>query len=77
MSLSTKIRALLREHHDGMVLSQIAEAVDKSQSTTWKSIKTMPDAYVDRWIRQQTGPKHHVAVWCVVVPPANCPKPTE
>ena len=42
--------------------------------TVIKSIKTMPDAYIDRW---QVGTRGRLyAVWSVVVPPKDCPKPT-
>lgn len=35
-------------------------------------IHKFPDAYIDRWIKKDN---YLTAVWCVVVPPENCPRP--
>lgn len=68
------IRALLRDCEDGMTPGQICRALGRGRdhSVITRSLSTMPDAYIDRWtrVRGQYG-----AVWCVVVPPANCPRP--
>jgi len=68
-----EIRALLRAHSDGMTLEQIVWAVKRDKANIKKIIRAMPDAYIDRW---ETAPrKQYAAVWCVVVPPEDCPKP--
>jgi len=36
----------------------------------------MPDAYIDRW-QKINAKNNYAAVWCVVVPPENCPKPNQ
>jgi hypothetical protein len=41
-----------------------------------RSLKCMPDAYIDRWFATGRN-RYYSAVWCVVVPPENCPKPNQ
>jgi hypothetical protein len=37
-------------------------------------LRSMPDAYIDRW--QTRGDKKYLsAVWCVVEVPEHCPRP--
>ena len=75
-SNQTALRALLRGHGDGLTVAQMATRTDAAQNSVQRSLKTMPDAYIDRW--QTAGRrKYYSAVWCVVVPPENCPKPNE
>lgn len=72
-SLHPAIRALLRKHSDGLTTKQLARSIGKSELATMNAIKRMPDAFVDRW----EGPKRgqYARVWCVVVPPPDCPHP--
>ena len=68
-----RTRKLLRKHPDGLTAKQIDEAFDYGNLPhVYRILNSMPDAYIDRW--QRTG-KRLSAVWCVVVPPPNCPKP--
>ena len=68
-----KTRELLRQTPDGLTARQIADRFDyDNMPHVYRILKSMPDAYIDRW--QRTG-KRLVAVWCVVIPPPNCPKP--
>jgi DNA-binding transcriptional regulator GbsR (MarR family) len=68
------LRALLRECSDGLTVSELAHATGLDEDGVNRSLKCMPDAYIDRW--QTVGRrKYYSAVWCVVVPPENCPKP--
>lgn len=70
-----EIRALLRENEDGMTVDQLALILKVEKSNAVRTaLKQMPDAYIDRWDRPGLGA--YAAVWCVVVPPENCPKPT-
>ena len=74
------IRALLREHADGMTVAQLTVQLRMSTKEMQpdhirNSLATMPDAYIDRWEGPNRG--QYAAVWCVVVPPENCPKPTK
>lgn len=67
------IRALLRAHPDGLSTTEVAGRVNRNAGNMGKLLRSMPDAYVDRWIGPVRG--QYTAVWCVVVPPADCPHP--
>ena len=66
------IRQLLRENPDGLDVGTIANAVDREIGNVRKRLKEMPDAYIDRW--EKTG-RMYAAIWCIVVPPDDCPRP--
>lgn len=68
------IRMLLQKYPDGMTATEIAERLDKHRSHIRRALLEMPDAYIDRWTSCKS---HWAAVWCVIVPPENCPKPKE
>lgn len=65
-------REMLRKHEDGMSTPKLAEALGTSNESVRSMLKRMPDAYIDRW---DISNSRTTAVWCVVVPPPNCPKP--
>lgn len=68
-----RTRELLRNNPDGLTARQLNEILNMDNMPhMYRVLKSMPDAYIDRW--QRTG-KRLSAVWCVVVPPPNCPKP--
>lgn len=70
-----QVRELLRQTSDGMTVGDILKALpgtDKSHIS--RILNNMPDAYIDRWQSDKTK-RWHRAVWCVVIPPENCPKP--
>ena len=71
-SNQTEFRELLRLHSDGLTVSQISKLTDKTKDSVLASLKCMPDAYIDRWLPARGK---DAGVWCVVVPPENCPKP--
>ena len=73
MNCTQEIRALLRANSDGMTLEQIVWAVKRDKANVKKNVRAMPDAYIDRW--EAVPRKQYAAVWCVVVPPEDCPKP--
>jgi hypothetical protein len=56
-----------------MTLEQIVWAVKRDKANIKKIIRAMPDAYIDRW--EAVPRKQYAAVWCVVVPPEDCPRP--
>jgi hypothetical protein len=68
------IRALLREHHDGLSISNIAILLNLKPDTVKNALKMMPDVYIDRWKSTRTS-KIVFSVWMAVVPPPHCPKP--
>jgi hypothetical protein len=65
------VRELLRAS-DGLTVAQIAQAVQTDTSHIHRMLNKFPDAYIDRWIKSGN---HITAVWCVVIPPPNCPRP--
>ena len=68
-----QIRELLRLHTDGLTVLELSEMMGTRTDATLASLKCMPDAYIDRW---KPARGKDAGVWCVVVPPENCPKPT-
>lgn len=66
------LRALLRKYHDGLTVLELSNMAGTRTDATLASLKCMPDAYIDRWIPARGK---DAGVWCVVVPPENCPKP--
>lgn len=72
------IRELLRAHPDGLTTTEIALLVPalRDNKAAAKALHTMPDAYIDRWYLRPGSRAQYTAVWCVVVPPPNCPYPT-
>jgi len=50
--LQTRLRKRL-QGHDGMTTKQLSLLVDSCPRDITRSLKAMPDAYVDRW----TGPE--------------------
>jgi len=69
-----KLRALLKDS-DGLTVRQLEFALDVDMRTLTKSLKSMPDGYIDRWVGPNRG--QYAAVWCVVEVPEDCPRPNE
>lgn len=70
-----QIRETLRQYPDGLTQVEIQALVPGwSDGTIKADLEGMPDAYIDRWVGSPTRHRY-VAVWCVVIPPPNCPKP--
>ena len=69
-----KLRALLYDS-DGLTVKQLSTALDIDMRTLTKSLRMMPDTYIDRWVGPNRG--QYAAVWCVVEVPLNCPRPNE
>jgi hypothetical protein len=68
------VRTLLRNNPDGMDVGTISNTLDRDPHNIRRMLIAMPDAYIDRWARFG-GVGRPSAIWCVVVPPENCPKP--
>jgi len=73
LSLIKSIRVTLRGIPDGITLEDLSELLDRSKYNVRKSLKNMPDVYIDRWEVAPRG--QYKAVWCVVIPPNDCPRP--
>ncbi len=69
-----KIRALLREHEDGLSINSIAAALNLEADSVQGALNKMPDVYIDRWQTSRTS-RIPFSVWIAVVPPPDCPKP--
>jgi hypothetical protein len=67
-----KIRALLK-NTDGYTVKEMMFALNVDRRVLTRSLKTMPDVYIDRWRDPVRG--QYAAVWCVAAIPFNCPKP--
>jgi hypothetical protein len=68
------IRELLKKNPDGLSIKEISNTTNLLPDSIEKSLKGMPDVYIDRWTvaKQQ---KREEAVWCVVEVPEDCPRP--
>ena len=75
-SYNKQVREVLKAHPDGLTCAQINKIVKAPEGRILAVVKSMPDAYIDRW-QTQGDKKYLSAVWCVVVPPENCPKPEQ
>ena len=75
MARHPDIRELLRQNDDGLTIEDIATQLAMHADACRRVLPEMPDAYVDRWVGPFRG--QYQAVWCVVVPPENCPRPTK
>lgn len=74
-SLAPEIRKVLKGA-DGMTSRDIALLIEKHHESVRKTLKTMPDAYIDRWA-PNTGPgiKRFTAIWMLAEIPEDCPHP--
>lgn len=68
------IRKLLRGT-DGASCSELEQQIGVDSGNLVRSLRSMPDAYIDRWQPARNGSKRFVAVWCVVDVPEDCPHP--
>jgi len=73
LSLVKSVRVTLRGIPDGATLEDLSELLDRSKYNVRKVLKNMPDTYIDRWEVAPRG--QYKAVWCVVIPPTDCPRP--
>lgn len=74
----TRIRELLRECPDGLTVLEVARQLGLNYTNTRNNLTNMPDVYIDRWVPRSGSIKgigKWRAVYCIVVPPEDCPKP--
>lgn len=74
MSLVNEIRKYLRLEEDGATAGEIAGEFRLKKNTIYSSLRRMPDVYIDRWT-EAGQQRPYEAIWCIVTPPENCPKP--
>lgn len=70
-TVEQKIRQALRQV-DGLTEENLRVMVMASKKSILDVLKSMPDAYIDRWV---ANGGEWEAVWCVVEAPKNTPKP--
>ena len=68
------IRALLKQHPDGLKSSDIAKITGIDIRVVNKALGSVFGVYVDRW-ENSTYRNTLAAIWVVVDVPENCPKP--
>ncbi len=72
------LRSYLRDHPEGATIAQMQKDVESlakvNDHTLRNALGSMPDVYIDRWADPKRG--QYQAVWCVIVPPPDCPYPT-
>lgn len=70
-----KIRSLLRENPDGLTPLKLSEMTGLHVSNVRTALRSMPDVYVDRWIKGKRG--QYEKVWVAVYVPPHCPHPKD
>lgn len=73
LSLVKSVRVTLRGIPDGIALEDLSDLLNRPKTNVRKVLKNMPDVYIDRWEVAPRG--QYKAVWCIVVPPIDCPRP--
>lgn len=73
-SYNKQVREILRQHPDGLTTSQLHAMIEAPEGRMRSVLRSMPDAYIDRWQTRGTQ-KYLSAVWCVVDVPEHCPRP--
>lgn len=73
--LTHELRMHLRANPDGLTTKELAALTGRDKNNIRTTIKRMPDTYIDRWEGPYRG--QYSAVYCVVIPPPDCPKPTK
>jgi len=69
------LRRILRNNADGLTEKEITGLTRVDADSLSRILASMQDAYIDRWTGATRG--QYRAVWCMVVPPENCPHPTK
>ena len=68
------IRAVLKQHPDGLKSSDISKLTGIDNRSINKSLESVFGVYIDRW-EKTTYRNILAAIWVVVDVPENCPKP--
>ena len=68
------IRALLKQHPDGLKSSDISKLTGIDNRSINKSLENVFGVYIDRW-EKSAYRNTLAAIWIVVDVPENCPKP--
>lgn len=63
----------MRQYPAGRTTAQLSSLTGLTSDAVRKALEKMPDAYISGWIQSYKTPPS--AIWAVVIPPANAPKP--
>lgn len=74
--IAGRVRTYLLERGTGATVVAMGEELGINSDSIRKALKTMPDAYIDRWVWSNKWIGKWVAVWDVIEVPEDCPKPT-
>lgn len=69
------VRKALKLNPDGLTVTGLAQYTGKDGSSIYKTIKGMPDVYIDRWTKAQRGPTKYTPVYAIADVPENAPRP--
>ena len=69
------VRKILREEEDGTTVAELAVRLGAKKMSIASALTRMPDTYIDRWT-EASQQRPYEAIWCIVTPPEDCPKPT-
>lgn len=70
-----KIQNLLCQHPDGLMVKEIAQALQMPLARVYEKAASCPGIYVDRWY-QRDGRGAPAAVYCIGSH-ENCPRPAK
>jgi hypothetical protein len=73
-SHAPRLRELLRQSPDGLTVTQASDALTLPRTSTLRTLKGMPDVYIDRWEGPYNG--QWAAVFYLHAPPPDCPRPS-
>lgn len=75
-SMAPRIRALLRHRPDGATAVEVADALSiRLKGSAHRSMMSMPDVYVDRWLKEKSTRGQYAAVFMLADVPADTPRP--
>ena len=69
------IRKVLRANSDGLSATEISKLIYKHRSNVAITVRTMPDVYIDRWVKAKHQPNTFAPVFIAVDVPENAPRP--
>ena len=74
-TIKTRVLELLAECPDGLTTVELSTRLNNCKYYTARTVLGLAQksVYIDRWVAADRGKS--IAVWCVVIAPANCPKP--
>lgn len=80
MRLNDRLRELLRleQYSDGLTAKNLIVLTNATKKDIDRCLQGMHDTYIDRWVMErQTVSNTYSAVWCIVTPPPDCPRPNK